>query len=328
MRAVIFDGQTVRVVEDAPAPVAANGEALIRPTLLTIGPSDIAVASGATSFQGTMGHLFVGMVDVVESKSHEHLVGQRVVGSVNVVRSDAPLARKGLGQHAPDRQVLGLHERNGCFADCFTLPAANLVAVPADISDDQAVLTSLVAEALHASRITRIEGKPFVTIIGDGVVALLCAQIMTTMNASVRLLGEQPERFGLCEKWGVKHRAISDVGLRHDQDIVIETTGTATGIERAFGMVRPRGRVVLKQEVIPTPSSHAGAQGPALMPIVMNELEVVGARCGTPSEALAYMAHQPVDVYSLVSRRMHLRDAREAIAVAASPTGLCVLLEP
>jgi threonine dehydrogenase-like Zn-dependent dehydrogenase len=329
VRAVLFDGKSIRVSNDAPPPTPAFGEAIVRPTLVAVGPSDLAVARQHTSFTGTMGHLFVGVVESMEPPmTRPELIGKRVVGSINIVRPDAPLARKGLAHHAPDRQVLGLHNRDGCFADQFTLPASNLFAVPDDINDDQAVFTTLLAEALHASRITRIEGKPFVTILGDGPVALLCAQIMTTMNASVRLLGEHPSRFGLCEKWGVKHRAVHESGLRHDQDIVMETTGTAVGLERAMGMVRPRGRIVVKHEAIPTPGNPAGANGPDLTPIVMNELEVVGARCGTPSEALALLGHQPIDLLSLIGRRMRLADAPEALCQAAAPGALCIVMEP
>lgn len=336
MRAVLFDGQSVRVVEDAPEPTIAPGEAIIRPTLVAVGPSDLEVARGQTDFRGVMGHLFVGVVEQIEpgapgaswGADRSSLVGKRVVGSINIVPMNSPLARKGLGNHAPDRQVLGLHGRDGCFAERFTLPASNLVAVPDEIGDDQAVLTSLLAEAVHASRITRIEGKPFVTILGDSLVALLCAQVMTKMNASVRLLGEHPARFGLCEKWGVKHRAVSEAGLRQDQDIVIECTGTPAGLERAMGMVRPRGRIVLKHETVPTPGSSGHGPGADLTPIVMNELEVVGARCGSPSEALALQARQPIDLISLIGRRLRLADAPEALRLAAEPGALCVVMEP
>ncbi len=333
MRAVIFDGQSVRVVEDAPEPVPGAGQAVIRPTLVAVGPGDLEVARGHTDFRGVMGHLFVGVVESVEPgdsgvSDRSSLVGSRVVGSINIVPMDSPLARKGLGNHARDRQVLGLHNRDGCFADRFTLPCANLVPVPDAIGDDQAVLTALLAEAVHASRITRIEGKPFVTIIGDGLVALLCAQVMTKMNASVRLLGENPARFGLCEKWGVKHRAITEAGLRQDQDIVIECTGTVDGLERAMGMVRPRGRIVLKHEAVPTPGSGPAGPGADLTPIVMNELEVVGARCGSPGEALALLSQQPIDLISLIGRRLRLADAPEALCLAAEPGALCVVMEP
>jgi threonine dehydrogenase-like Zn-dependent dehydrogenase len=330
VRAVLFDGQSVQVVPDAPEPAPGPGDALIRPTLVAVGSSDLEVARGRTAFRGVMGHLFVGVVEHIEpgGTDRSHLLKKRVVGSINIVPADSPLARKGLGNHAPDRQVLGLHSYDGCFAERFTLPGANLVAVPDEIGDDQAVLTVLLAEAVHASRITRIEGKPFVTILGDGLVALLCAQVMTKMNASVRLLGENPARFGLCEKWGVKHRAITEAGLRQDQDIVIECTGTAAGLERAMGMVRPRGRIVLKHESVPTPGSIGAGTGPDLTPIIMNELEVVGARCGSPGEALALQSHQPIDLISLIGRRFRLADAPEALRLAAEPGALCVVMEP
>jgi len=328
VRAVVFDGKSVRVTPDAPEPKPSKGDAVIRPTLVAIGPSDLEVASGRAAFTGIMGHLFVGVVEKTGDRSSAEIIGQRVIGSITIVPQDSPLARKGLGNHAVDRQVLGLHKCDGCFADRFTLPVTNLTPVPDGIGDDQAVLATLLADAVHASRITRIEGKPFVTILGDGVVALLCAQVMTKMNASVRLLGEHPARFGLCEKWGVKHRAIAEAGLRHDQDIVIECTGSAEGLSKAMGMVRPRGRIVLKQPFVPTPSSKHAAEPVDLTPIVMNELEVVGARCGSPNEALALLAQQPIDLISLIGRRMRMADAAEAFGVADRPDALCVVMEP
>lgn len=329
MRALWFDGKSVTLRSDAPAPNPAPGEAVIKPTLLALDQTDLAVIDGIIPHTGTLGHMFVGIVEHVEADSTggSQLKGRRVVGSINIIPPDAELARRGLGQHARDRQILGLHRRGGCCADRFSLPLHNLVPVPDKITDEQAVLCEPLAAALHASRITHIEGKPYVTIIGDDIVALISAQIMTRLNASVRLIGHNAARLSLCDRWQIKHRPLPDVGLRADQDIVIECTGQTHNIEAALGMVRPRGRIVLRSSIMPTPASGKSGPGPNLTPVVLNELELMGARCGNMSEALSLLSKQTIDLAALISRRFRFDAALDAIAEARKPDALAIVLE-
>jgi len=330
VRAVTFDGNTLRLVQDYAEPALQPGHALICPTLLAIDATDLAVIRGDIPHTGVVGHLFVGVVESVEpdAAGGKQLESRRVVGSINVVPPDSQLARRGLGNHALERRILGLRQMDGCFADRFVMPLHNLVPVPEAISDEQAVLTEPLAAAVHTSRITRIEGKPYVTIIGDDPVALLSAQIMTRLNASVRLLGTNAERLALCDKWQIRHRLLSDVGLRQDQDIVIECTGEAENVASAMRMVRPRGRIVLRRAVLPTPDESTDRPGPDLMPVVLNELELIGARCGNMSEALSVMSRQPIDLVSLITRRFRLDDALDAYRAAAEPGALLVTMQP
>lgn len=330
MRAVIFDGRSVSVSREQREPAAEPGWALVRPTLMAVDASDVAVAQGRIPHRGVMGRLFVGTVERVraDASGGEQLQGRRVVGAINVVPTDSELARRGLGMHARERRILGLRNLDGCFADRFALPLHNLIPVPETISDEQAVLTEPLAAALHASRITRIEGKPYVTILGDDPVALLSAQLMTRLNASVRVLGTHAGRLALCDKWQIKHRMVEEAGLRQDQDIVIECTGEAASVARAMRMVRPRGRIVLRSPVVPTPESVTAEAGPNLLSVVLNEIELLGARCGNMSEALSVMARQPIDLVSLASKRCKMDDAAEALRAAGEAGAMFVLMEP
>ncbi len=320
---------------DAPEPALSPGEALIRPTLTGIASSDLAVASGRLAFEGVMGHEFVGVVERVEAarggspEAASRLVGKRVVGSIAVSCGACALCRGGLAQHCPQRQVIGLHGRDGCFAERLTLPLANLEEVPKGVDDPRAVFAQAAAAALHAIHMLRIEGKPYVTVLGDGVMGLLCAQVMARRNASVRLLGTRPEKFSLCERWGIKHRHAGEVGKRQDQDVVVDCTGSAAGLGLALSLVRPRGKVLIKSAPAPVPASALppGEPGADLSPAVVNEIEIIGSRCGRLGEGLNAIAQGEIDVLALVSARMRLADAAEALRAAASPASVKVVME-
>jgi threonine dehydrogenase-like Zn-dependent dehydrogenase len=226
------------------------------------------------------------------------------------------MCRAGLPTHCRDRRCLGTPGRDGCLAERFTLPLRNLVEVPRELDDDRAVFAEPLAAAAHLPQLLRVEGKPYVTVLGDTAEALLTAQVMARLNASVRLLGSDPERFSMCEKWGIKHRHISEVGRRADQDIVVDWTG---GLILALSLVRPRGKVVL------------GAPGPAdpvgLGLLVENEIELIGARGGSLTDALSLLARAEIDVLPLIGRRLRLSDGAAVIEAAANPRSLRTVIE-
>lgn len=304
MRALVHDTGRSFVDPDRPAPEPGEGEALLKPTRVAIGSADRAAASGRLRFSGVLGHQCVAVVQRVRpagGRDHEaSWVGKRVV--VNPVEACGVCVRckGGLGAHCPSRRVLGLHGRDGCFAELFTARVAALCEVPKAIDDDRAVFAVAAAAACHTIGACRFEGKTYVTVLGDGPIGLLCAQLAARRNASVRVLGQRPERLALCEKWGVKHRPLTEVGLRQDQDIVIDCTGDPAGLGVALGMVRPRGKVLLKTSPAPVPVS-ALAPGAAdgaidLASAVINEIEIVGVSGGGVSEGLDAIARGLVDV--------------------------------
>ncbi|MCC7146334.1 MAG: alcohol dehydrogenase catalytic domain-containing protein [Phycisphaeraceae bacterium] len=330
MRALVFDGKQPALRPNHPDPQPADGEVLIRPLRMGICATDVEICRGYMGFTGVLGHEFVGTVEKLGKGADKKLLGKRVVGNINCVCGKCDMCRGGLPEHCRERTVLGIAGRDGCFADLFCLPARNLIEVPDTLDDDRAVFTEPVAAAYQILRQLTIEGRPFVTVLGDGRLGLICAQVLSQLNATVRCVGKHTDKLALCEKWKVKHRLLSDVGLRADQDIVIDCTGRAEGLAIAMKMVRPRGKIVLKTTIAPHHQSPDNALD--LSPLVINEIQVIGSRCGPMAEALWALAGDKLDVVSLISRRMKLADGAEALRLCAGATGsqgvIKVLLEP
>ncbi len=324
-----------RRLEPKPGP----GEVVIRPTRMGICSTDLELCKGYMNFAGVLGHEFVGTVESAADAAGKPWIGKRVCGEINCVCGECDMCKAGLKEHCRDRTVLGIAGRDGCFADRFTLPVRNLHAVPGNVEDDAAVFVEPLAAAFQIVRQLAIEGRPYITVLGDGRLGLLCAQVLSKLNATVRCVGKHPRKLEHCERWGIKSRLIGDVGLRKDQDIVVDCTGSPTGLPTALQMVRPRGTIVLKTTVAP-PAAGKNA-GPAadgsngatghvydLSQIVIDEVTVIGSRCGPFAEALDALSAGTIDVSPLITRRMKLADAEQALQAAGKSDVLKILLEP
>ena len=322
--ALTYENQTVELQRNRDEPVLRPGEVMIRPTRMGICQTDLELCKGYMGFSGVLGHEFVGVVESVAERKDGKWLDKRVVGRINCVCGGCDMCKAGLREHCRDRTVLGITGRDGCFAERFTLPAMNLLEVPENVDDDHAVFTEPLAAAYQILRQLTIEGRPYITVLGDGRLGLLCAQVMSQLNATVRCVGKHNEKLQLCEKWGVKHRLLEDVGLRNDQDIVVDCTGSANGLTAAMGMVRPRGTIVMKTTISPS-----AMKAPIdLSPLVVNEINLIGSRCGPFGEALSALSAQKVDVLSLISKRMKLADGAEALKAAGQAGVIKVLIEP
>ncbi len=301
---------------------------MIRPTRVGISSADLELVRAGSGFSGTLGHEFVGVVQEVNIPDgsspamleRRKLKGKRVVGGVNAVCSKCDMCRAGLSSHCRARTVLGVSGRDGCFADLFCLPVTNLLAVPDGLDDDRAVFAEPVAAAAHARAMFRVEGKPYISVLGDGKLGLLTVQVMARLNASVRLLGKHPEKFTLCERWGIKHRHIDQVGRLRDQDVVVDCTGSASGLALAMQLVRPRGKIVLK-------SLTTRGETVDLSPIVLNEIELIGSRCGPMPDAVDLLQKGHVDVLPLIGKRMKLEDGVAALEAARAKQNIKVLMD-
>lgn len=322
MKAIRSTNGTTVLDTNAPDPAPAAGEALVAPTRLAIDADDATVAAGA--FSGVLGHEFVGVVEQLNLPADhplaKRLAGARVVGSSHAPCGTCERCRAGLSLHCPNATTLGLDRRDGCFAQRFTIPASSLVPVPDALDDERAVFASSLGRVLHAARMLRLEGKTYVSILGDGPIGLLAAQVMAKRNASVRLLGTNAANLELCTKWGVKHRAQHEVGRRQDQDVVFDCTGTDESVDLAISLVRPRGSVVLMR----TPRETATIS-PAS--IIRDELQVFGSRGCAIGEAVAELAAERVDVLSLIARRLRFDDGPQALVAAREPGTLKILLD-
>jgi threonine dehydrogenase-like Zn-dependent dehydrogenase len=302
MRALVFD-KTISFQPRRNEPAAEDGDTLIKVTQAGICATDLEITRGYMGFAGVLGHEFVGVV--VDSPQKE-LVGQRVVGEINIVCGRCDLCLSGLSSHCRQRSVLGISGHDGAFADFVRLPALNLHVLPKTVDDDQAVFIEPLAAAYQVLKQIKLDGRKWVTVLGDGRLGLLVAQVLRNAGCPVRVIGKYPQKLALCEKWSIRSRPLSDIVPRHDQDVVVECTGTAAGMELAMGIVRPRGTIVLK-------STAAAGKAMNLAPLVVDEINLIGSRCGPFREAIAGLAEKQVEVASLIHRRSRLEQGVEAM---------------
>jgi threonine dehydrogenase-like Zn-dependent dehydrogenase len=307
MRALVFDDGQLTFRPRHAEPPREEGECLIRVKRAGVCSTDIEITRGYMGFHGVLGHEFVG--EVVEAPTARQWVGKRVVGEINVVCGRCDLCLSGLSNHCRNRTVLGILGRGGAFADFVRLPAINLHDVPAGVEDDAAVFVEPLAAAFQILKQVKLDGKRWVTVLGDGRLGLLCAQVLRNAGCPVRVIGRHAEKMRLCDQWGIRSRAVADITPRHDQDVVVDCTGTASGLETAMQLVRPRGTIVLK-------STAAAGRAINLAPIVVDEINVVGSRCGPFKEAIKALAEKSVDVTTMIHRRMKIEQGVEAVELA------------
>lgn len=323
MRALVFD-KTLALDPRRKEPAATDGDTLLHVRQAGVCSTDIEITRGYMNFHGILGHEFVA--DVVSSPNKD-LLGQRVVGEINIVCGRCDLCLSGLSSHCRARSVLGILNHDGAFAEFVRLPALNLHVLPRTVDDDQAVFIEPLAAAFQVIKQLGAqgraggvaEGRRWVTVLGDGRLGLLVAQVMRNAGYPVRVIGKHPDKLAICEKWSIRSRPLADISPRHDQDVVVDCTGSASGFELAMQMVRPRGTIVLK-------STAAAGKPLNLAPLVVDEITVIGSRCGPFREAIRALAEKQVDVASLIARRMKLDQGVAALELAARPGVLKVLL--
>jgi threonine dehydrogenase-like Zn-dependent dehydrogenase len=315
MRALVFE-KTLSFRPRHSEPPAGEGDSLIKVRRAGVCATDLEICRGYMGFSGVLGHEFVG--EVIES-SRKELLGQRVCGEINCVCGRCDLCLSGLSSHCRNRTVLGILNHGGAFADQLRLPADNLHPIPANVEDDAAVFVEPLAAAFQILKQIKLDGKRWVTVLGDGRLGLLVAQVLRNAGCPVRVIGKHADKLALCERWSIRARPLADISPLKDQDVVVDCTGSAAGLELAMQMVRPRGTIVLKSTVAIGKSLN-------LAPIVIDEINVVGSRCGPFKEAVRALAEKSVDVTSLIHRRMKIEQGVEAIELAGRPGVLKVLL--
>jgi threonine dehydrogenase-like Zn-dependent dehydrogenase len=333
MRALRFHKGALSVT-DVPRPVA-DGEALVRVTLSGICNTDLEIARGYAGFEGTLGHEFVGVIEEVSearasaiSTPRDSLTvgrltpGDRVVGEINAGCGVCDLCRAGDPRHCAKRTVLGIVGRDGAHADFLKLPLANLLPVPDDIPDQRAVFTEPLAAACGILERVSITEDTRVAVIGDGKLGLLCAQVLATMGAEVTLLGKHRAKLAIAERRGIETNTVDKAQQRKGEfGVVVEASGSPTGFAMAVNLLRPRGVLVLK-------STFHGATEIEAAPLVVNEISVVGSRCGRFAPALELLKQNAIDVDSLISEEFALSDGVSAMRRAAERDVMKVLLRP
>lgn len=320
MLALAFDGVAARVVERTAAalPDRPADEAQLALRLGGICNTDLEIARGYMGFRGVLGHEFVA--DVTDA-ADRRWVGRRVVGGINCGCGTCASCANGHGRHCPRRTVLGILGRDGALASTFRLPTSNLVAVPDSVPDEAAVFAEPLAAALRV--VEQLDEQRLdwasadVAVQGDGKLGLLCAIVLAERARSVTLFGRHAGRVPLPA--GVRELPAADTNARGFA-VVVEATGSPGGFEQALTRVAPLGSVVLK-------TTCAGKTTAALAPIVVDEVRVIGSRCGDLAAAVAWLGRARLPVRELVAARFSLADAEQALAFAARPGALKVLVE-
>lgn len=321
MKALRYENECLRVAE-VRAP-RGEGEALVRVALSGVCNTDLEIARGYAGFEGTLGHEFVGVVE--EATGATALVGRRVVGEINAGCGVCELCASGDARHCAERTVLGIKGRDGAHAEFLRLPVANLLIVPDEIADERAVFTEPLAAACGIVERVDVEAGARVAIVGDGKLGLLCAQALRALTkAHITLVGKHDAKLAIAHRRDIETVRLDELESKkflRAFDVAVEASGSPAGFDLALSLLKPRGTLVLK-------STFHGATSFASGRVVVDEIRVVGSRCGRFAPALSLLASEAVDVDSLISEVRPLADGVRVMARAAEGGVLKVLLKP
>ena len=317
MKAVVFDDE-LKFVADYKKPEIKNGESLIKPLLLGICNTDEEITKGYMGYKGVLGHEFVG---VVEDSSDKSLIGKRVVGGINLGCNACPECYQGLQRHCKNRQTLGIYKKDGCFSEFFTLPNSNLLVVPDNVPDEVAVFIEPLAAAYEILEQIQIKPRDKVAVLGDGKLGLSISVIFSSLNVDFVHIGKHNDKLKITRDFGGKTKLLSEIDEKElkTYDIVIEATGSVGGFETSLSLVKPRGILVLK-------STIAAKEGLNLASVVVDEITVVGSRCGQFEPVLRLMEKGKINTKPLISAIIPFDEAIKGFELNRSKETIKVLL--
>ena len=295
-----------------------ESEALIRVTKSGICNTDLEIVRGYAGFSGTIGHEFVG---VVEEAADKNWLGKRVVGEINAGCGACEKCFSGDSRHCPNRTVLGIHGRDGAHAEFLTLPIENLLEVPATVADEQAVFVEPLAAAFGITE--QVEMNPFtkVAVIGDGKLGILCAFALSLKSKNLVLIGKHREKLIFGAKRNIESLLLNEAvpALNRSFDVVVEASGSESGFATALDLLKPRGKMVLK-------STFQGKTNLEMWRVVVDEITIVGSRCGRFAPALELLEKGLVSVEDLISEEFPLSEGVSAMSRAAEKGVMKILL--
>lgn len=320
MKAVVFDKE-LKLVENYEKPVPQKGEALVRVTLAGICNTDYEITKGYMGYVGILGHEAVGVVEDVNSDD-KSLIGKRVVPEISYGCNSegCEWCANHNYRHCPNRHTLGIWHKDGVFAQYFTMPIDVLFEVPENVPDKQAVFVEPLAAALEINEQLHI--KPFqkVVVLGDGKLGLITALALNAQNLDVTLVGKHQNKLDIAKAQGVKTALLSDFAIEKKYDVVVEATGSVSGFETSLALTKPRGTLVLKSTVAATKEFN-------LAPIVIDEITVLGSRCGQFPPALRLLKSEKIDFSPLISGIYNMEDALEAFEANKQKDTLKILIQ-
>lgn len=316
MKALRVENKRLKLAEiDKPN---IEGEAVVRVLKSGICNTDVEIVKGYANFEGTIGHEFVGIVE--SSRDAPNLVGKRVVGEINAGCGKCELCLKNDSRHCGARTVLGIIRRDGTHAEFLTLPSRNLLEVPAEISNSQAVFTEPLAAAYGITEQIEIFPYTKVAVIGDGKLGNLCAQSLALKSENVVLIGKHEEKLCIANKRNMETVLLVNASkLAKNFDVAVEASGSESGFDLALDLLKPRGKLVLKS------TFHGNAKWQAWR-VVVDEITIVGSRCGRFAPALELLRDKKVDVESLISEEFNLSRGIAAMARAEQKGVMKVVL--
>ena len=318
MKAVVFN-DSLNLVNDYAKPQPKKDEALIRVLMAGICNTDFEITKGYMGYNGILGHEFVGIVEEINGED-KSLLKKRVVGEINFGCMDCDYCAKGLQRHCFNRQTLGIWKKDGCMAEYVTMPVKNLLVVPDNVSDEEAVMVEPLAAALEI--LEQLHIKPFekVLVLGDGKLGLTIALALSSAGLDVTQVGKHSNKLDITTKQGVKTVLLNDLKITKTWDVVVEATGSINGFETAIALTKPRGVLVLKSTV-------ASGKEFNFAPIVIDEITVLGSRCGQFAPALRLLEQKRIDFKPLISDVYNVDNALEAFEKNKDKSSIKVLIK-
>ncbi len=311
MLAIYFDKKLE--LKDLPKPKIKKGESLIKIHIAGICNTDIEITKGYMNFRGIVGHEFTGVVE------KGTFTGRRVVGEINLGCGYCDFCKKDLSRHCTNRSVLGIYKKNGAFADYITLPHKNLHPIPDNLSNEEAVFTEPTAAGMEIFEQVKIFPSDRTAVVGDGKLGQIIAQIVKLTGCYIKVYGKNEKKMELLEKLNINTDIFNNV-IKHKYDFVIECSGSPKGFETALKLVKPRGVIILKSTFVNSLKIETSK-------LVVDEITILGSRCGRFQPALRLLENRLIKVDYLISKIFSADQFKKAFNYAKRKDSLKVLLK-
>ena len=295
MKALVYDNE-LKLDKNYPNPTIKDNEVLIKTSMVGICNTDYEITQGYMGYKGVIGHEFVGVVCEVGKNVDKNLLNKRVVGEINCACNDCSWCHQGLQRHCPNRSTLGIWQKDGCFSEYFTLPKENVIEISDNIDDTTATFPEPLAAAYEIIEQVHIKPDAKVAILGDGKLGLCISLVFSALNIDYIHIGKHEEKLAISKNLGAKTMLLSEIKEEDKKsfDVVVEATGSTGGFETSASLVKPRGTLVLKSTIV-------AREGLNLASIVVDEVNIVGSRCGQFRPILRLLEKGKIDVKPLVS---------------------------